>query len=170
MDKLLLTQDFWMSVVVAVICGALIGLERQYRGKAAGLRTGILISLGTMIFVYLGTHVPGANVDGSRVLGQVVTGIGFIGAGVMFNRNGVVSGVTTASVVWVLAAIGSMVGMGYLLTPIVISLLTVLILSTCSQVEQIVPWLRHGEYKHEAKPETPAKQYSPPAKEPEKKV
>lgn len=148
MENEILNPELWTAVAVAITCGALIGFERQFRGKAAGVRTGILISLGTMLFVFMGSHMNGATVDNSRVLGQVVTGIGFLGAGVMFNQNGVVNGVTTASVVWVLAAIGSMAGLGYTYTPLLLSLLTVLILSACSSLENNFGWLRRGEYKN----------------------
>ncbi|MDT8376728.1 MAG: MgtC/SapB family protein [Mariprofundaceae bacterium] len=145
----LLQPQFWTATAVAFLCGALIGLERQYRGKAAGMRTGILISIGTMIFVYMGSHIEGGSVDSSRVLGQVVTGIGFLGAGVMFNQNGTVNGVTTASVIWVLAAIGSMAGLGYIFTPLIITLLTIAVLSSCTALEKRFAWLRHGEHSQQ---------------------
>ncbi|MDQ6982449.1 MAG: MgtC/SapB family protein [Mariprofundus sp.] len=146
MEKEILNPELWTAVGVAMSCGTLIGFERQFRGKAAGVRTGVLISLGTMLFVYMGSHIDAATVDASRVLGQVVTGIGFLGAGVMFNRDGVVNGVTTASVIWVLAAIGSMAGLGYTYTPLLLSLLTVLILGACSSLEKNFAWLRRGAY------------------------
>lgn len=147
MEKEILNPELWTAVAISMVCGSLIGFERQFRGKAAGVRTGILISLGTMLFVFMGSHMNG-SVDSSRVLGQVVTGIGFLGAGVMFNRDGVVNGVTTASVVWVLAALGSMAGLGYTYTPLLLSLLTVLILSACSSLEKNFVWLRRGEYSN----------------------
>ncbi|MDQ6998300.1 MAG: MgtC/SapB family protein [Mariprofundus sp.] len=146
MEKEILNSELWTAVAVAIACGSVIGFERQFRGKAAGVRTGILITIGTMIFVFMGSHMDGSSVDASRVLGQVVTGIGFLGAGVMFNQNGVVNGVTTASVIWVLAAVGSMAGLGYIYSPLLLSLLTVLILSACSSLEHNFAWLRRGEY------------------------
>ena len=100
-------SEFWVTVSAAVLCGGIVGLERQLRGKPAGVRTSILVCLGTAVFIHLGATQSGPGTDPTRVLGQLVTGIGFLGAGVMFSREGVVSGVTTAAVIWVLAAIGA---------------------------------------------------------------
>ena len=72
----------------------------------------MLICLSTQVFVRLGVTLGGAGTDPSRVLGQVVTGVGFLGAGVILARGGAITGVTSAAVVWVLAAIGSTVGLG----------------------------------------------------------
>ncbi|MDX8404906.1 MAG: MgtC/SapB family protein [Mariprofundus sp.] len=83
MEKEIWNPELWTAVAVAMACGTTIGFERQLRGKAAGVRTAILISLGTSLFVFMGLHIDSATVDSSRVLGQVVTGIGFLGAGVM---------------------------------------------------------------------------------------
>ena len=74
---------FWLRLGTAILCGGIIGLERQLRGKAAGIRTSILICLGTELFVTLGASFGGDRVDPTRVLGQVVTGIGFLGGGVI---------------------------------------------------------------------------------------
>ncbi len=103
--------DFWIKIFVSVICGGIIGLERQIRGKPAGIRTSILICLGTEVFVSYGTSLPSG--DQYRVLAQVVTGVGFLGAGLMISQEGTVRGVTSAAVIWVLAAIGSTIGLGH---------------------------------------------------------
>jgi hypothetical protein len=100
-------HQYWLQIGVAIICGAMIGVERELRGKPTGMRTCILIVLGTAIFVKLGAVMGNERGDATRVLGQVVTGIGFLGAGVIMSRGDVIIGVTTASVVWVLAAIGA---------------------------------------------------------------
>src|SRR5690349_2283794 len=96
----------WTRVGMALLCGGIVGLERQLRGKPAGMRTSSLICLGTAMFVYMGVELTGAEGDPSRVLGQVVTGIGFLGAGVIMTRNGLLTGVTSAAVIWLLAAVG----------------------------------------------------------------
>lgn len=98
--------ELWTSVAVAMVCGSLIGFERQFRGKAAAVITGALITPGTMLFIYIGSRMDGTSVDASRVLGQMVTGIGFPGSEVMFNQDGVVNGATTVSVAWILSAVG----------------------------------------------------------------
>ncbi len=139
-------RAFWMTVGVAVLCGGLVGLERQVRGKAAGVRTSILICLGTAVFIHMGTSVAGEGTDPTRVLGQLVTGVGFLGAGVMFSREGVVSGVTTAAVVWVLAAIGSAIGFGHHLAALVLAGVTVAVLVGVELLESSVRWLARGAY------------------------
>ncbi len=103
--------DFWIRVGLAVACASAVGVERQLRGKPAGIRTSIFVCLGTAIFVALGHDIAGDNTDPTRVLGQVITGIGFLGAGVILTRGGLVHGVTTAAVIWMLAAIGASIGL-----------------------------------------------------------
>lgn len=132
------TEVFWRHVGTAFLCGALIGLERQIRGKVAGMRTAILITLGTSFFVALGGAMVPANVDPTRVLGQVVTGIGFLGAGVILARGDRIIGVTTAAVIWVLASIGSLIGFGYLFAAMVATLLTLLVLVGVEGVEKLL--------------------------------
>jgi len=138
--------EFWQTIVVSLLCGALIGFERQFRGKPAGIRTSILICTGTSLFVFMGSMINGVSVDASRILGQVITGIGFLGAGVMFSREGVVNGVTTASVIWMLAAIGSLNGLGQWQTAIAVAVLTVTVLATCEFLERRFQAMRQGAH------------------------
>ena len=119
---------FWVRVGTAIFCGGVIGIERQSRGKVAGVRTSILITLGTTIFVSLGASMAAEHLDPTRVLGQVVTGIGFLGAGVILAREGRILGVTTASVIWVLAGLGSLIGLGHLGAAVALTFVTLLIL------------------------------------------
>src|SRR5262249_6975621 len=130
--------EFWLRIATALGCGAVIGLERQFRGKVAGVRTSILICLGTAIFVALGDLTAPTRTDPTRVLGQVVTGIGFLGAGVILTREGQILGVTTAAVIWVLAAIGSLVGLGHLSTAVVITLVTLMVLLGVEALETLL--------------------------------
>jgi len=136
--------EFWQTVGVAVGCGAIVGFERQLRGKPAGIRTSILVCLGTTLFVKLGAMSSVDGGDPARVLGQIVTGIGFLGAGVMFTQGGTVLGVTTASVIWVLAAIGAVVGFGFFRGALALSLLIVAILAGLDMLETSVGWLARG--------------------------
>lgn len=119
---------FWLRVGTAVLCGGVIGIERQLRGKAAGVRTCILVCLGTEVFVALGESIVPAGLDASRVLGQVITGIGFLGAGVILAREGKLLGVTSAAVIWLLAALGATIGLGHLATALVLTMITLLVL------------------------------------------
>lgn len=130
------SMAFWSRVGTALLAGGVIGIERQSRGKVAGVRTSILICLGTELFVSLGAIGHGLS-DSTRVLGQVVTGIGFLGAGVILSRGDRVTGVTTASVIWMLAAIGSMIGFGYLGAALVITALSLLVLRGVERLDDI---------------------------------
>jgi putative Mg2+ transporter-C (MgtC) family protein len=134
--------DFWIKIIVSVICGGIIGFERQYRGKPAGIRTSILICLGTQVFVSHGTSL--ASGDHYRVLAQVVTGIGFLGAGLMISQEGTVRGVTSAAVIWVLAAIGATIGLGHFLEALVLVMVTVGVLSGVEYLENSIRKLRSG--------------------------
>jgi putative Mg2+ transporter-C (MgtC) family protein len=119
---------FWRHIGTVFLCGGAIGLERQLRGKVAGIRTSILICLGTSFFVSLGVSLSPPPLDPTRVLGQVVTGIGFLGAGVILARGDRIVGVTTAAVIWVQAALGSLIGAGRLQAAMVGALLALLVL------------------------------------------
>jgi len=142
----IITIEFWIKLVLSILCGSIIGLERQIKGKPSGIRTSIFICLGTNIFISIGIANSGANVDVTRVLGQVVTGIGFLGAGVIIAREGLVIGITSASVIWVLAGIGSMIGFSYFMEAIVVSIITLLILVSIGLIENRYSRFRGGLY------------------------
>jgi putative Mg2+ transporter-C (MgtC) family protein len=118
----------WSSIGTALFCGTIIGLERQLRGKPVGIRTATLIVLGTYLFLATAFLLQGDVIDHSRVVGQIITGIGFLGAGVMLAKDGAVVGVTSAATIWVLASIGVMIATDHLLASIKIALLVVAIL------------------------------------------
>ncbi|HXH71667.1 MAG TPA: MgtC/SapB family protein [Mariprofundaceae bacterium] len=136
--------DFPAIVALSVLCGAIIGLERQMRGKPAGIRTSIMVCLGTATFVHLGSQFAGPGVDPTRVLGQVITGIGFLGAGVMFAREGTVLGVTTAAVIWMLAGIGASIGLGQYHLGLGLAVTVVAVLFTCEWLEMTFAALTRG--------------------------
>ena len=96
----------WKSIFIAIVCGVIVGSERQIKGKPVGIRTSSLIVLGTYVFIASALFASGATIDPSRIIGQVVTGIGFLGAGVMLAKEGAVVGVTSAATIWSLAALG----------------------------------------------------------------
>ena len=126
----------WPSLLTAIFCGSVIGLERQLRGKPVGIRTSTLIILGTYLFLRTSLLMQGDTIDNTRVIGQIVTGIGFLGAGVMFAKEGSVFGVTSAAAIWVLAAIGVVISTGHLFAAIKLSLLVVCILSGVDWLEE----------------------------------
>jgi putative Mg2+ transporter-C (MgtC) family protein len=126
-----LARPFWITVGMALLCGAVVGLERQLRGKPAGVRTSILICLSTSVFIHLGAAASGGQGDPSRVLGQLVTGV------------------TTAAVIWVLAAIGAAIGLGNHLGALALALVTVGVLTGIELLESSARWLTRGIYQKE---------------------
>ena len=122
----LLLPEPWCDsalVVVAVVCGLVIGSERQRREKPAGLRTMTLVCLGSAVFTMLSFAFTTTTGDSGRVAAQIVTGIGFLGAGVVLHGRRIVTGVTTAAGIWVAAAIGMAVGAGYAVPALALSIL-----------------------------------------------
>jgi putative Mg2+ transporter-C (MgtC) family protein len=109
--------------LVAVLCGIFLGGERQRREKPAGLRTVSLVCLGSAVFTMVSFAFTTTTGDSGRVAAQIVTGIGFLGAGVILHGRRIVSGVTTAAIIWVAAAIGMVVGAGYVIAGLALSLL-----------------------------------------------
>ena len=116
----------WVDVllaVVAVICGILVGSERQRREKSAGLRTLALVCLGSAVFTMVSFAFTSTTGDSGRVAAQIVTGIGFLGAGAILHGRRIISGMTTAASIWMIAAIGMTVGAGYAAAGLALSLL-----------------------------------------------
>lgn len=100
------------NMSVAVACGALIGMERQIRQRKAGLRTNALVALGAAAYMVFSTLIEG-DMSPSRVAAQVVSGIGFLGAGIIFRDGANVHGLTTAATLWCAAAVGLLAGSGH---------------------------------------------------------
>lgn len=100
-----------LPLLLASALGAIVGLERELHGRPAGLRTHILLSLGAAMFGTVSRGLNDPNVDPTRIAAQVVTGIGFIGAGTIIHLGGTVRGLTTAASIWATAAIGLAVGL-----------------------------------------------------------
>lgn len=139
----------WRAVLTSLACGGIIGLERQLRGKPVGIRTSALIVLGTYIFIAASMLVSMSNAatDPSRIIGQVITGIGFLGAGVMLARDGMVWGVTSAATIWTLASIGVCIAIGYDLIAIKLSLVVVFVLVGVDTMEDYSQVLTRGVHK-----------------------
>jgi len=109
--------DFLPKALLAVACGGLIGVEREMKQNPAGFRTNILICLGSMLIMWLSIRVatgliPGSTGDPGRIAAQVVTGIGFLGAGTILHSRGHITGLTSAAMIWVVSAIGMVIGAG----------------------------------------------------------
>ena len=121
--------NFVLRLVVAGLMGGLVGLERELRAKEAGLRTHFIVALGSALFMIISQYAFGdAQHDAARVAAQVVSGIGFIGAGVIIFQRNAVRGVTTAAGLWVVAAIGLACGAGMWIVAGTATILTVMCL------------------------------------------
>ncbi|MFT4634100.1 MAG: putative Mg2+ transporter-C (MgtC) family protein [Candidatus Pseudothioglobus sp.] len=129
LDALLSIAPFeWSGLGTAILCGVIVGLERQLRGKPVGIRTSSLIVLGTHLFLSASMVLTNDVTDPSRIIGQIVTGVGFLGAGVMLAKDGMVVGVTSAATIWSLAAVGVCISVAGELVAIKLSVLVVMIL------------------------------------------
>jgi putative Mg2+ transporter-C (MgtC) family protein len=127
--------DFVWRLLLSAGLGAAIGLEREYRRKPAGLRTNILISIGSALFTILSLSMTAGIGDTSRVAGQIVTGIGFLGGGAILRNRDTVHGMTTAATIWVNAAIGIACGIGQYQLAIATTALTLLVLVVLPPIE-----------------------------------
>jgi putative Mg2+ transporter-C (MgtC) family protein len=128
---------------LAALLGGLIGVERETQKKEAGLRTYILVSIGAALFTSISFHVfrlfineAGITFDPARIIGQIVLGVGFLGAGMIIFRGSHIEGLTTAAGLWLVAAIGSAVAVQLYLPAIFTTFLALLVLSGLKIVEQ----------------------------------
>ena len=129
-----------LRLFLAAVLGALIGLEREIHDHPAGMRTHLLVSLGSAGFTVLSIAGFGpAQVDPSRVAAQIVTGIGFLGAGAILKEGATVRGLTTAASLWVVAAVGMAAGLGAWVTALTISVIAILSLWPLQFIEQRLP-------------------------------
>ena len=111
LENVRLEQFYWMlDLVLAAFLGFLIGLERKFRYKEAGIRTHTIVSIGAALMMIISCHAFGSEADSARVAAQIVAGIGFLGAGIIVYKKNVVHGLTTAAGVWATAGIGMACG------------------------------------------------------------
>jgi putative Mg2+ transporter-C (MgtC) family protein len=137
--------DLMLQIALATLLGGAIGLERELGGKPAGLRTNILICIGSVLYTHLSlamlTGSTGAipvGTDTTRVAAQIVTGVGFIGAGTILHARGAVVGLTSAATIWVVAAIGVALGSGYYLEGVGTTLAVIVVLAGLGRAEKII--------------------------------
>ncbi|MCB0329580.1 MAG: MgtC/SapB family protein [Bdellovibrionales bacterium] len=129
-------------ILLSATLGALIGLEREIAGKDPSLRTFSLICIGSCVFSILSREAVMDNqfADPSRIAAQIVTGIGFLGAGAIFRSRGRVSGLTTAALMWVTAAIGAAVGFNLLPVALSATVTVLFIVVALRMVHRIIQW------------------------------
>lgn len=125
------------ELLVATACGTIVGIDREIKNKAAGIRTHVLICVGVAIFTLVGTSF-GEHADPTRVIGQIITGIGFLGGGVIFKQSDRVVGITSAAFIWFIAAIGVLCGLGYLLSAGILTVGFVIITNGLKYLERFV--------------------------------
>jgi putative Mg2+ transporter-C (MgtC) family protein len=152
-----LTGLIGIKLLLAILCGGAIGLERELSRKPAGLRTNMLICMGAALFMITSRHIGGGApyTDPARLVAQVVTGVGFIGAGVILQARGSVTGLTTAATIFVVAAIGISIGDGMYGTALLATTLIIFVLVLLRPLEEFV--IRHRRrYHYTFKSQSPA--------------
>ncbi len=105
--------EFMLRISCAALAGFIIGFEREWRQKSAGIRTNILVSMGAALYVTLSIFISEDKYDVTRIIGQVVTGIGFLGGGIIFKEGFNIHGLTTAATVWCSSAVGCLTAAGF---------------------------------------------------------
>ncbi|NTZ38316.1 MgtC/SapB family protein [Enterobacter sp. JMULE2] len=143
------------QIATCLLCGFAVGLERQLRGKPIGIRTSTLIVLGSYCFLAMPGAVTADAADRARVLGQLITGVGFLGVGVMMTRDGIVTGATSAATVWMMAATGAMTGLGLDRQALIMTGLVVGILAGVDYLERKVLSLQKGVHRRHEKTTLP---------------
>lgn len=138
-------NDDFTKILASTVVGALIGLEREYRSKSAGLRTFTLISVGCTIFTILSEKM-GMHTSPDRIAANVVTGIGFLGAGVIFKMDDRVKGLTTATIIWITASLGMSIGNGNILLSFLGTVVVYIVLGLFVKLEVVME--RYGQTRN----------------------
>ncbi len=142
-----------ISVILAVLLGGIIGLEREIRGKVAGLRTNILICLGAAVFTIISREMAGGQEASlTRIAAGVVTGVGFLGAGAIIQDRGGIHGLTSAATIWIVASIGMACGAEFFKLAIISTLVALAVLIGLTHLEKSVASLKQ---KYKLKSEQP---------------
>ena len=135
--------ELTIRLLLAALLGGIIGAEREWRNKEAGLRTNILITIGSALFTLMSIELTdGRTGDTSRVAAQIVTGIGFLGAGAIMRTNGGIQGLTTAATIWVNAAVGVAAGGGEYHLAVIATLITLAVLLVLQPIEKYLDYRR----------------------------
>ena len=130
-------SEIIIRFLLAALWGGLVGAEREYRSKSAGFRTMIMISVGSCLFTMMSAYI-GAGSNPDRIASNIVTGIGFLGAGVIFRGDNRVNGITTAATIWTVAAVGMGIGCGQYFAAGCASILILVILSILPYIESAI--------------------------------
>lgn len=136
------TTEFFTRLVIALFAGLIIGFERQWHHKETGLKTNMLVATGAAAFVLLSIKVAAGapNIDVTRITAQVVMGVGFLGAGVIFREGPNVHGLNSAATIWCSAAIGCIAASGYFAEALICTALVTIVNTVLEPVEK---WMRN---------------------------
>jgi putative Mg2+ transporter-C (MgtC) family protein len=134
------------AILLAVVCGAVIGIERQFKHKPAGLRTNIMICLGAAVFTLISVKMSLGTQDSvTRIAAQIVTGVGFLGAGAVIQDRGGIHGLTTAATIWLVASIGMACGARLYYLAIITTVLALAVLIGLGHVDK---YFNHDDEQH----------------------
>ena len=145
----MLWQEDVFNILLATFLGAAIGLERELSGKSAGLRTNLLICLGAAIFTIISKRMIAGDGSTTRIAAQIVTGVGFLGAGALIQDRRGVHGLTTAATIWLVASIGMACGAGFRELAVVSTLIAIIVLAGLHKLAK--PLERYAR-KHKTRP------------------
>jgi putative Mg2+ transporter-C (MgtC) family protein len=148
----MLSSSLVLRLLVAAGLGAAIGLEREYRRKPAGLRTNILIALGSALFTAVSIQLAAAGGTPDRIAAQIVTGVGFLGGGAILRSGKSVLGMTTAATIWVNAAVGMAAGAGQFEMATAATALTLVVLAVLPPIESYFDRRAGAKTPRERKP------------------
>jgi putative Mg2+ transporter-C (MgtC) family protein len=138
----MILSEFIFRLGAALLAGLAIGFERQWHHKTAGLRTNLLVATGAAVFVLLSIELKAveSSIDVTRIIAQVVTGVGFLGAGIIFREGNNVHGLTSAATIWCSAAIGCMAASGFFMETLICTLTVIVVNSFLSPLDE---WLKN---------------------------
>lgn len=144
--------ELLLELALAVVLGGLIGFEREWKGKPAGLRTNILICMAAVLFAEISQRAALRGGDPGRIAAQILTGVGFLGAGTILHHKGGVTGLTSAATIWMVTAIGVTLGFGAYLDAMGATVLVLLVLAGLPRAEDWIIARRPHEAEGEARP------------------
>lgn len=154
--------DLYLRVLVALVLGLVLGTEREIRGHAAGMKTMALIAVGSCMFTALGLEPAfGTRVDPTRIAAQIVSGVGFLGAGAILRQGIDVKGLTTAASIWVVASLGMAVGFGYYSIAVFTTFIVIVMLVAIRPLE--MRFIRNRKYRRADDPPVEQRATEPPA-------
>ena len=150
LDLDIMIFDFLPKILLSIFCGSLIGFERELKDKPAGMRTYMLISTGATMFTIVGVYFAEqwqGTADPMRVSAQVVTGVGFLGAGTIMYSRGHITGLTSAAAIWLSAAVGMAIGVDFMVFGVLVTLLSVISLIFLGKIENMLGLKGKKRYK-----------------------